>query len=344
MRVSFIGTGGAAPTKIGTKSVVRGVPIATELHPARIAMSFDMNSIPSQAGRLAIVTGANAGLGFETTRYLAQKGMSVVMACRSEERARTAKAAIEAELPGARLQILQIDLGDLSSVRRFAESFRKDHQTLDLLINNAGIMWTPYARSVDGFESQMAANYFGHFLLTSLLLDLMPDCPESRVVTLSSIAHAQPLRRIRFEDIHWERGYNRFYAYAQTKLACLLFAKELQRRLKNSGRRVLSLAAHPGVSETELVRSLHPALVFLMHHTVTPLFFHPPREAALPTLMAALDANVSGGEYFGPQGWREMKGPPGPARQSRCARDDDAARRLWEVSEQLTGARFVLPG
>lgn len=305
-------------------------------------MRFGFDAIPDQANRLAIVTGANTGLGFETVRYFAQKGMRVVMACRSEERARKARSDIEAEIPSAKISILALDLSDLASVQTFASRFRKKHKTLDVLVNNAGIMCTPYARSVDGFESQMAANYFGHFLLTSLLLDLIPDRPESRVVTLSSIAHKQPLRRIRFEDLHWEQGYNKYQAYAQTKLACLMFTRELQQRLQVAGKRLLSLAAHPGVSETELVRTLRPWQVLLMRYSVGPLLFHSPRLAALPTVLAALSPDVEGGGYYGPQGFREMKGQPGRAHVSRCARDDDAARRLWEVSEQLTGATFAL--
>ena len=156
------------------------------------------------------MTGANTGLGYETTRDLAQKGMKVVMACRSEDRALPAKARIEADVPGADLEFMGLDLGALSSVRAFASAFRTGHERLDLLINNAGVMWIPYEKSVDGFEGHMAANYFGHFLLTSLLMDEMPDGPASRVVTLSSIAHRQPPKRIRFEDLNWERGYNKY--------------------------------------------------------------------------------------------------------------------------------------
>jgi NAD(P)-dependent dehydrogenase (short-subunit alcohol dehydrogenase family) len=305
-------------------------------------MTFDLGAIPSQRGRLAIVTGANTGLGYETTRDLAQTGMKVVMACRSEDRALRARARIEADVPGADLEFMHLDLGALSSVREFASAFRNGHERLDLLINNAGVMWIPYTKTADGFEGHMAANYFGHFLLTSLLLDVMPDGPSSRVVTLSSIAHRQPPKRIRFEDLNWERGYNKYQAYAQTKLACLLFAKELQRRLERSGRRMLSVAAHPGVSETELARTMKPWLRALVRYTVGPFVFHPPREAARSIVMAALAPDVAGGEYFGPQGRREMKGPPGRAEVAPWAQDEDAARRLWEVSEELTGARFAL--
>ena len=186
----------------------------------------------------------------------------------------------------------------------------------------------------------MAANYFGHFLLTMLLIDLMPDSPESRVVSLSSIAHRQGLKRIRFEDIHWENGYNKFLAYSQTKLACLMFALELQRRLDAEGSQVLSVAAHPGVSETELGRSIDPWMSFMIRHTVGPFITHDPQQAALPTVMAALDPGVSGGEYFGPQGLGETKGRPGRAQIKPWAEDAEAAEQLWALSEELTGAGF----
>lgn len=298
--------------------------------------------VSTQHGRIAVVTGANTGLGFETTRFLAQEGMKVVMACRSENRALAAKAKLESEVPSADLEFMELDLGAQSSVRRFASEFRERYGRLDLLINNAGVMWTPYTKTVDGFESQMAANYFGHFLLTSLLLDLMPDVPESRVVTLSSLAHGQGLKRIRFEDINWEQGYDKNDAYAQSKLACLLFTKELQRRLERSGKKILSVGAHPGMSQTELQRSMKPWQLNLLRYTIGPFVTHPPREAALPTIMVALDAGVAGGEYFGPQGFREMSGKPGRARPAECALDEHAARRLWDVSVDLTEAHFPL--
>ena len=308
-------------------------------------MAFDIKHLPDQSGRLAVITGANTGLGFENARYFAGAGMKVVMACRSEDRARNAMERIESEIKGADLEFLQVDLSDLTSVRRFADAFRKQHDTLDLLVNNAGIMWTPYEKSVDGFEGQMAANYFGHFLLTSMLLDMIPDAPEARVVSLSSIAHTQRPRRIRFEDIHWNKGYNKLHAYAQTKLACLMFALELQRRLEQAGRKTLSVAAHPGVSETELLRSLKPWQVSLVRTALGPirgLVSHPPRQAAIPQVMAALDPDIAGGAYVGPQGLREMAGQPGRAKIMPWARDADANRRLWEVSSELTGAEWPI--
>ena len=305
-------------------------------------MSFDFDAIPTQSGRLAVVTGANTGLGYETARYFAEKDMKVVMACRNRERAEAAMERILEAVPGAELEFMELDLSSLASVRRFAETFRGKYDQLDLLINNAGIMWTPFERSEDGFEGQMAANYFGHFLLTALLLDLMPDTPEARVVTLSSIAHQQFLKRIRFEDINWESGYNKYHAYAQTKLACLMFALELQRRLDAAGRQLLSVAAHPGVSETELGRSMDRWLVLAIRYTVGPFISHDPVQAALPTVMAALDPGVSGSEYFGPQGFREMSGLPGRAEIKPWAADADAAAQLWAVSEELTGAAYPL--
>ena len=305
-------------------------------------MPFDINNLPDANGKLAVITGANTGLGFENTRYFARTGIKVVMACRSEARALDAKARIEAEIEGADLEFMQVDLSDLSSVRKFAAAFRNQHDTLDLLINNAGIMWTPFEKSVDGFEGQMAANYFGHYLLTSLLLDLIPDTPESRVVSLSSVAHTQGLKRIRFEDMHWDKGYHKHQAYAQTKLACLMFALELQRRLQLAGRKTLSVAAHPGVSETELARTLKPWQSAMMRYTIAPLISHEPPQAAIPQVMAALDPDVKGGEYLGPQGLGETRGGPGRAKVKPWARDAEANRRLWEVSQQLTEADWPL--
>ena len=305
-------------------------------------MTFDADNLPSQVGRTSIITGANTGLGYENARYFARAGMKVVMACRSESRAVDAMSRLRSEVKEADLEFIQLDLSDLASVRRFADAFRKKHDSLDLLINNAGIMWTPYEKSPDGFEGQMAANYFGHFLLTSLLIDLIPDDPAARVVSLSSIAHTQGLKRIQFEDIHWEKRYQKHLAYAQSKLACLMFALELQRRLEQAGRKTLSVAAHPGVSETELARSVEPWKLALLRYTIGPLVSHAPRKAAIPQVMAALDTKVRGGEYFGPQGIMEMSGRPGRGKIMPWAKDLDANRQLWEVSEQLTGAEWSL--
>lgn len=288
---------------------------------------------------LAVVTGANAGLGYETTLGLAREGVAVVMACRNPDRAETAKAEIESQVPDASLSVMVVDLADLASVRSFAEEFRSGHDSLDLLINNAGIMWVPYATSPDGFESHMAANYFGHYLLTSLLLEEMPDSPSSRVVSLGSNTHRQGLKRIKFEDIHWSDEYSKVKAYAHSKLACLLFANELDRRLRRAGKEVMSVASHPGVSATELDRHL-PDWQQRAYRMLSGLVTHPTSEGAKSTLLAALGPDVEGGKYYGPQGVGEMRGPAGEAKQHPAAQDPDAAARLWDLSQELTGARW----
>ena len=195
-------------------------------------------------------------------------------------------------------------------------------------------------RDVMGLEGQMAANYYGHFLLTALVLDLMPDTSDSRVVSLSSLAHTQGLKRIRFEDINWDQGYDRRLAYSQTKLACLLFALELDRRLRRAGREVLSVAAHPGVSDTELARSLPAPLVNVARWTIGRILTQSAERGALPTLQAALGSDVDGGDYFGPQDQWEMKGDPGPAKIAPWAKEEAAAAKLWDLSEFATGADF----
>ena len=295
-------------------------------------------SLPRQDGRVVMITGSNTGLGFHNARDLARLGATVVMACRTESRATAAMEQIAADVPDADLEFLQTDLSSLDAVRDAAAEFRTRHATLDVLINNAGIMWTPYELTVDGFESQMAANYWGHFLLTMSLVDLLPDSEDSCVVTLSSIAHEAPPRRIRFEDPHWEQAYDRQQAYAQTKLACLLFALELDRRLTVAGKQIRSVASHPGVSLTELARSMNQLMVRTMKYTIGPFISHSPEKGSRPTLVAALDPSVDGGAYIGPQGFREMKGDPGPAKIHPCAQDADVAAQLWDLSVELTGA------
>lgn len=302
-------------------------------------MSFDLNDIAPQAGRTAIVTGANAGLGYETALGLAKTGMRVVLACRDAEKAGVARERILAEVPGADLGLIPLDLASLADVRRFADEFRAAHERLDILVNNAGLMVPPYSLTEDGFESQFGVNYLGHFLLTDLLIDLLPDTPESRVVTVSSLAHR--FGKIHFDDLQWEKAYSKWPAYGQSKLACLMFALELQRRLEAAGSRVLSVAAHPGSSRTELQR--HTGLLNSLMNSVH-IMSQSAAAGALPTLRAALGASVQGGDYFGPSGFQELTGHAAVARKSRAATDPEAAARLWEVSERLTGARFVFAG
>lgn len=303
-------------------------------------MAFEINNVPTKKGRVAIVTGANTGLGFETALVFAGLGMKTILACRTESRAREAMKRIKAEVPGADLKFLQIDLSDLSNVRAFAERFRSSYDKLDHLVLNAGIMMPPYATTTDGFESQMGANYFGHFLLTSLLIDLMPDDPSSRVVALSSGAHRMGNKRIQFDDLHWEKDYSAIAAYAQTKLACLMFGNELDRQLKAHGQKIVSLSAHPGLSTTELGRFSNPVLVALLKYTLAPLVAQSPANGARPQIRAALDDNAKGGEYYGPTGFKEFKGPPGKVPQLAYAQDEKNMKELWDVSKELTGAVF----
>lgn len=301
-------------------------------------MSFSLDQVSPRPKTIAIVTGANTGLGYETALGLAKKQITVVMACRHQQKAERAKADILSELPDADLEIMILDLASMASIRSFANHFKSKFDKLDLLINNAGVMVPPYQKTEDGFELQFGVNYLGHFLLTALLIDQMPDRPESRVVSLASNAHKRG--KIHFEDLQWEQEYSRQDAYAQSKLACLLFGDELDRRLKAEGKTIRSVSAHPGVSLTDLGRHIPSLLYGLLKYTVAPFFTHSPEKGALPTLKAALDTGVEGGEYFGPQGFREMTGEPGLASRAEAAKDEQTASKLWKVSEELTDCTF----
>ena len=297
-------------------------------------MTWNINDAPVQNGRIAIVTGANSGLGFDTALALAGKGCSVVLACRNLDKAKAAQEKILARHPKARIECLALDLGSLKSVRAFAASFSKSHKKLDLLINNAGIMMPPYSLSEDGFESQMAANYLGHFALTGLLLPLLSKTPGSRVVSLSSLAHNGGA--IRFDDINFKNGYNKRAAYGQSKLACLMFAYELDRRLRKAGFKTLSVAAHPGVASTNLAQHFPRFLSVFF-----PLVGQSAARGALPTLYAALGADINGGDYCGPRSMRQMRGEPVKVGSNRASKDQAAAKRLWKLSEELSGVSFL---
>ncbi|KAA3633573.1 MAG: SDR family NAD(P)-dependent oxidoreductase [Bacteroidetes bacterium] len=300
--------------------------------------SFNLEKIPNQKGRIAIVTGANVGVGYETAIGLAKKQSKVIMACRNQQKAEKAKAAILDKVPDADLEIEILDLGNLDSVKNFASKFIEKYDRLDLLINNAGIMIPPFSKTEDGFESQMGVNYFGHFALTGKLMPHLENTENSRVVTLSSIAHRNAV--IDFDNINSEQSYSKFAAYGQSKVACLMFAYELQRRLEKAGSDTISVAAHPGVSNTNLARHA-PIWMKLLMPILGPFMTHSPEKAALPSLNAALGDNVRGGEYYGPTGYREMKGGPGKVSSSSYSMDTDVASRLWDVSEQLTGEKYL---
>jgi len=302
-------------------------------------MTFNLKQIPSQKGRIAIVTGANVGLGYETALALAKKEMTVILACRNPKKAQAAQLKIKAEVPNATLDFIQLDLGDLATVRRFAQQFTERYDHLDLLINNAGVMIPPYTQTKDGFELQFGVNHLGHFLLTGLLMPTLLQTPHSRVVSLSSIAHKSG--KIDFSDLNYQqKKYKASEAYSQSKLACLLFALELNRRLADNAN-TISVAAHPGVAPTNLIRYI-PTWVLWLTKPLSWLMTHPADKGALPTLLAALGESVEGGDYYGPTGFNEMKGAPGKAKIEPQALDKEVAKRLWEVSEELTNHKFEI--
>ncbi|MGB1318758.1 MAG: oxidoreductase, partial [Flavobacteriales bacterium] len=302
-------------------------------------MSFSLDKIPSQKGRIAVVTGANTGLGYETALGLASKGAKVIMACRNEDKANQAMADIRKSVTDADLDFIRLDLNSLKSVREFAKAYAEKYDKLDLLINNAGLMIPPLMRTEEGFESQFGVNHLGHFLLTNLLFPIVNKTENARIVSLSSIAHKSG--RIQFDDPNWENSYSRGDAYNQSKVACLIFAYELQRRLNDADSSVISVAAHPGVSNTELGRYV-PKLIYTLFTPLIPLVTHSPKEAAKPTLMAALDENVVGGDYYGPTGFNEMKGKPGKAFSTGYSKKRGVAEKLWELSQKLTGQEFKI--
>ena len=302
-------------------------------------MSFNIENIPSQKEKIAIVTGANSGLGKEITIGLAKKEYKVIMACRNQSKAESAKAEVLSKVNNADVEIMLLNLNSLKSVRNFSTTFAEKYDRLDLLIENAGIMIPPLAITEDGFESQMGVNYFSHFLLTNLLYPILNKTEGARIVTTSSLAHERG--RIDFDNLNAEKSYSKIGAYGQSKLACLLFAYELKRRLEKAGSNVIAVSSHPGVSKTNLFTNI-PTIAQLLMTPLLPIFTHPPKYAALPTLYAALGTDVKSGDYFGPTGFNGLKGKPGKVKSKPHSYDEKIASELWDVSEKLTGEKFVL--
>jgi len=305
-----------------------------------VSSKWTTADIPDQSGRVAIVTGANTGLGLETAKALADKGADVVLAVRNLDKGNAAAAQITAKNPNAVVKLQQLDLTSLQAIREAAEELKAAHQRIDLLINNAGVMYTDKGTTKDGFELQFGTNHLGHFALTGLLLDRLLPVDGSRVVTVSSVGH-RIMAKIHFDDLQWERRYNRVAAYGQSKLANLLFTYELQRRLALKGAPTVALAAHPGGSNTELTRNI-PRLVKPVVDAVWPLMSQSPEMGALGTLRAATDPSAQGGQYYGPDGFRETRGYPKIVQSSKQSHDEALQRRLWEVSEELTGVTYPL--
>jgi NAD(P)-dependent dehydrogenase (short-subunit alcohol dehydrogenase family) len=298
--------------------------------------------VPDLTGRTAVITGANGGIGLEAALVLAARGARLVLACRDPGKAEAARARIRATVPGATVDLVRLDLADPGSIAAATAEVRRLVDRIDLLINNAGVMWPPFGVTAQGVELQFATNHLGHFAFTGRLIDLVLATPGSRVVTVASNGHWL-VRNFDLTDLGFEKTrYRPIEAYSRSKLANLLFHHELQGRLTRAGRDTIAVAAHPGGSRTELIRGAPSG----GHQRLGPRFLRPlfqPQSAAmgaLCTVRAAVDPIARGGEYFGPRGPLEMLGHPGLARRSRRSRDPELAGRLWQLSEDLTGVAF----
>ncbi|MEH2059344.1 MAG: SDR family NAD(P)-dependent oxidoreductase [Nostoc sp.] len=294
---------------------------------------WNAENIPSQKGRVAIVTGSSSGIGYETARVLANKQASVIIAVRNLDKGNKALAKILQQNKDADVKVMELDLANLASVKNFAENFQKNYLRLDLLINNAGVMIPPYSKTTDGFELQFGTNHLGHFALTGQLLQLLIGTEGSRIVNLSSSAHI--MGKIDFDDLNWEkRSYDKWKAYGDSKLASLYFTYELDRKLKDNGIDIIVTASHPGWTATELQRTWG----FMEY--LSSIFAQDITMGALPTLRAAIEADLKGAEFFGPNGFMTMRGYPIKAETNKLSKDKAIAKKLWVVSEKLTGVKF----
>jgi NAD(P)-dependent dehydrogenase (short-subunit alcohol dehydrogenase family) len=303
-----------------------------------MSAKWTADQMPDQHGRIAVVTGANSGLGLSCARELARRGATVVMACRNMDKGAAAQREIEDSVPEAKLELSELDLGELASVRAFATRVRSEHEAFDLLLNNAGVMAPPRRETADGFELQIGTNLLGHFALTAQLIGAMAGRANARVVTLSSNAHK--MGRINLEDLQSERRYMRWTAYGQSKLGDLMFALELDRRLRAAGSSIRSLAAHPGYAATNLQTAAPPLVDRLVMRATNLLVAQSAEMGALPPLYAATAPGLEGGSYIGPDGHGEFRGHPRVVSPSRAARDESVAGRLWSLAEELTGESF----
>ncbi|MFW9854454.1 MAG: oxidoreductase [Candidatus Thorarchaeota archaeon] len=294
------------------------------------------DEMPDLSGKIIIVTGANSGIGYEAAKEFARKGAETILACRNIEKAKKAIKNIKKEIPNANTGVMELDLNSLKSVHKFAEGFKQKYSQLNVLLNNAGIMFVPYRTTEDGFETQVGINHLGHFALTALLFDLLKTTPGARVVNVSSNAHR--FGTMDFQNFIYDggQGYSRLGAYGRSKLANLLFTYELHRRLKEANIDVMALAAHPGISNTNLVRQWYYRMIkpFLFW------MFQSAHMGSLPSLRAATDPDVAGAEYFGPK--KGSRGHPVLVESNGASHNEGDAKRLWELSEKLTGVKFHL--
>ncbi|MBN9654060.1 SDR family NAD(P)-dependent oxidoreductase [Halobacillus sp. GSS1] len=302
--------------------------------------AWTKEEIPSLKGQTVIVTGGNSGLGYESVKVLSKRGATVVLGSRSMERGQEAFLSIQKENPNAEIDVMALDLSDLQSVKDFAEAYKEKYDKLDLLLNNAGVMTTPYGKTQDGFEQQLGINHLGHFALTGHLFDTLKKTPGSRIVNISSNAHKSG--KMNFDNLMFEggKGYTPMKAYAQSKLANLLFTQELQRKIEENGLDMTVAAAHPGIASTNLMRHIEDKFLFKILGRLLAPMTQEATEGALPGLRAATDPDVQGGEYFGPGGRWEMKGAPVKVSPITKSYDVMDADQLWKISEDLTGVSY----
>ncbi len=302
---------------------------------------WTLDFIPDLTGKIIIITGGNSGLGYESAKALAGKGAEIIIACRSVEKGELAIKKIKKESPSSKVHTLELDLADLSSVKKFVTEFQNKYSRLDVLLNNAGIMTTPYGHTKDGFESQLGTNHLGHFALTGLLLPIITSTSNSRVVNVSSMAHRGA--KMDFENLQFENGhdYTPLKSYSRSKLANLLFTYELQRRFKTNNINSIALAAHPGVANTNLGHYIEHKFLYKIIRPVADLVIQTPELGAFPQIRASADLNVKGGEFYGPERIFQMLGYPVLVKSSENSHNIKDAEKLWDESEKLTGVKFI---
>lgn len=301
---------------------------------------WTFDDIPDQSGKIIIVTGGNSGLGYESVKAFALKGASVVLACRNTQKGEDAKAKILAFEPSGDIHVMKIDLNDLQSVRSFADEFKTKFSQLDVLMNNAGIMSSPNFKTIDGFETHFGINHLGHFALTGLLFDSLKNTPKSRIVNVASLAHRSA--EMDLNDLMYEhRKFKQFKAYAQSKLANLLFTYELRKRLEINNINCIAVAAHPGGSNTRLANHLEKKWYYKILSPLARGVLQSAAKGALSQLRAAVDPEVKGGEYYGPDRFNELFGSPVLVQPTSAAKDQELASKLWVISEKLTKVSFL---
>lgn len=298
-------------------------------------------NIPDLTGKVVIITGGNSGIGYEAAKEFARKGAQIILASRNKNKAKAALSRIQTEIPGFRAEIYQLDLADLKSIKQFTDTFKKKYNRLDVLLNNAGIMMVPYGKTKDGFELQLGTNHLGHFALTGTLIDLLLNTPGARVVNVSSNAHY--FGEMDFSNLMYENGegYSAQKAYGRSKLANLLFTYELQRRFNAVGVDAIALAAHPGISNTNLAAHIFKRWRLKILQPLMGLMLQSAAMGALPSIRAAVDSSVSGGQYFGPNGSKERSGYPVVVLSNENSHNLEDALQLWEISEKLTGVSYL---